>query len=71
MKTRSRASPSPRSAACSPLPRRPSLKKRESWEVYPVRNRTVLASKGKGEKIIVTRYFCLPNSTDPRGPKGN
>src|SRR5712691_6743458 len=44
--------------------------KREGWEVYSVQPRTVVASKGKGEKIIATHYTCLPDTVDPRGPKG-
>ena len=44
--------------------------KREGWEVYWVQVRTVVASKGKGEKIIATHYTCLPDTIDPRGPKG-
>jgi len=44
--------------------------KREGWEVYYVQVRTVMAFQENGEEIIATHYHCLPDTVDPRGPKG-
>lgn len=43
---------------------------REGWEPKYVQIRTVLAFKGTGEKIAAIHYRCLPDTVDPRGPKG-
>ena len=43
--------------------------KRECWEAHYVQVRTVVAFKGKGEKIISTHYSCLPDTVDLRGAK--
>jgi len=32
--------------------------------------RFVPAFQGNGEEIIATHYHCLPDTVDPRGPKG-
>ena len=44
--------------------------KREGWEAHYAQVRTVVAFKGKGEKIMGTHYRCLPDTVDPREPKG-
>ncbi len=44
--------------------------KGEGWQAYYVQVRTVFAAKGKGERITTTHYRCLPDTVDPRGPKG-
>ena len=43
--------------------------KREGWDVHYVQVRTVLALKGKEDKITSMHWRCLPDTVDPRGPK--
>lgn len=44
--------------------------KSEGWNPSYPQVRTVMAFKGKGEIMVATHYRCLPDTVDPRGPKG-
>jgi hypothetical protein len=44
--------------------------KGEGLETHYTKARTVFASKGMGQEITTTHYRCLPDTLDPRGPRG-
>jgi hypothetical protein len=47
-----------------------SKMQREGYSVAFPKTHVALAFKGKGDKIVSHRWTCLPDSIDPRGPKG-
>src|SRR5262245_33331614 len=42
----------------------------EGWAANYVQIRTIVATKGSGEKRSLMHYHCLPDTIDPRGPNG-
>jgi hypothetical protein len=46
------------------------LAKREGYPVSFTGSHVAVGVKSKGENIVSQRYSCLPDTVDPRGPKG-
>jgi len=42
----------------------------EGFTVSSPKDHVIMAFKGKGANIAATRYSCLPDTVDPRGPEG-